>query len=70
MDLCGEGLSCVMLGVWNEILLGLQRVRAIAHHRQVLDLLPKDLNGFDRPLPQAKLRTLPKMETTASQSQH
>ncbi len=32
-----------MLGVWNEILVGLQHVRAIAHRRQVLDLLPKDL---------------------------
>ena len=38
-----------MLGVWNEILVGLQHVRAIAYRRQVLDLLPKDLNGFDRP---------------------
>ena len=38
-----------MLGVWNEILVGLQHVRAIAHRRQVLDLLPKDLTGFDRP---------------------
>ena len=59
-----------MLDVWDKILVRLQHVRTIAHHRQVLDLLPKDLNGFDRPLPQAKLRTLPKMETTASQSQH
>ena len=48
-DLCGEGLSCVMLGVWNKILVGLQHVCAIAHHLQVLDLLPKYLNGFDRP---------------------
>ena len=38
-----------MLGVWNEILVGLQHVRTIAHRRQVLDLLPKDLNGFDSP---------------------
>ena len=38
-----------MLGVWNEIFVGLQHVRAIAHSRQVLDLLPKDLTGFDRP---------------------
>ena len=38
-----------MLGVWNEILVGLQHVRAIAHRRQVLDLLPKDLTRFDRP---------------------
>ena len=38
-----------MLGVWNEILVGLQHVCAIAHHRQVLGLLPKVLSGFDRP---------------------
>ena len=38
-----------MLGVWNEILVGFQHVRAIAHRRQVFDLLPKDLTGFDRP---------------------
>ena len=38
-----------MLGVWNEIFGGLQHVRAIAHLRQMLDLLPKDLTGFDRP---------------------
>ena len=37
-----------MLDVWNEILVGLQHVRTITHHRQVLDQLPKDLNGFDR----------------------
>ena len=45
----GEGLSRVMLGVWNEILVGLQKFRAVAHLRQVLDLLPKELTGFDRP---------------------
>ena len=45
----GEGLSCVMLGVWNEILAGLQHVRAIAHRRQWLDLLPKELSDYDRP---------------------
>jgi len=38
-----------MLGVWNEILVGLQHVRAVAHRRQVLDPLPKELSGFDRP---------------------
>ena len=38
-----------MLGVWNEILVALQHVRAIAHRRQVLDLLPKNPTGFDRP---------------------
>ena len=45
----GEGLSRVVLGVWNEILVGLQHVRAIAHRRQVLDLLPKDFTSCDRP---------------------
>ena len=38
-----------MLGVWDKILVGLQHVRTIAHRRQVLDLLPKDLTIFDRP---------------------
>ena len=47
--MCGEGLSRSMLGVWNEILVGLHYVCAIAHRRQVLDLLPKDLTRFDRP---------------------
>ena len=42
----GEGLSRVMLGVWNEILVGLQQVRSTANRRQVLDLLPKDLACF------------------------
>ena len=47
--MCGEGFSRVVLGLWNEILVGLQHVRTIAHRRQVLDLLPKDLTCFDRP---------------------
>ena len=38
-----------MLGVWSEVLVGPQHVCAIAHRRQVLDLLPKVLSGFDRP---------------------
>ena len=38
-----------MLGVWNEILVGLQHVCAIAHRRQVLDLLPGDFTSFDCP---------------------
>ena len=38
-----------MLGVWDKILVDLQHVRAIAHRRQVLDPLPKELSGFDRP---------------------
>ena len=59
-DLCGEGLSCVMLGVWNEILVGLQHVRAIAHRRQVLDLLPKELRSFDRPSSTDKAEDLAK----------
>ena len=47
-----------MLGVWNEILVGLQHVRAIAHHRQVLDLLPKNLTRFDRPSSTGKAEEL------------
>jgi hypothetical protein len=38
-----------MLGVWDKILVGLQHVHAITYRRQVLDLLPKNLTGFDRP---------------------
>ena len=49
-----------MLGVWNEILVGLQHVRAIAHRRQVLDLLPKDLTRFDRPSSTGKAEDLDK----------
>ena len=49
-----------MLGVWNEILAGLQPVRAIAHRRQVLDLLPKVLSGFDLPSSTVKAEDLAK----------
>ena len=49
-----------MLGVWNEILLGLQHVRAIAHRRQVLDLLPKVLTRFDCPSSTGKAEDLAK----------
>ena len=49
-----------MLGVWNEILVGLQYVRTIAHRRQVLDLLPKDLTCFDRPSSTGKAEDLAK----------
>ena len=49
-----------MLGVWNEILVGLQHVRAIAHRRQVFDLLPKDLTCFDRPSSTDKAEDLAK----------
>ena len=49
-----------MLCVWNEILVGLQHVRAIAHSRQVLDLLPKDLTRFDRPSSTVKAEDLAK----------
>ena len=49
-----------MLGVWNEILVGLQKFRAIAHRRQVLDLLPKDLTRFDRPSSTDKAEILAK----------
>ena len=56
----GEGLSRVMLGVWDKILVGLQHVRAITHRRQMLDLLPKDLSGFDRPFSTDKAEDLAK----------
>ena len=49
-----------MLGVWNEILVGLQQVGAIAHRRQVLDLLPKNLTRFDRPSSTGKAEDLAK----------
>ena len=49
-----------MLGVWDKILVGLQHVRAIAHRRQVLDLLPKDLTSFDRPSSTGKAEDLAK----------
>ena len=49
-----------MLGVWNEIFVALQHVRAIAHRRQVLDLLPKDLTRFDRPSSKGKAEDLAK----------
>ena len=49
-----------MLGMWNKILVGLQHVRAIAHRRQVLDLLPWDITGFDRPSSTDKAEDLAK----------
>ena len=49
-----------MLGVWDEILVGLQHVRAIAHRRQVFDLLPKELSSFDRPSSTDKAEDLAK----------
>ena len=58
--MCGEGLFRVVLGVWNEFLVGLQHVRAIAHRRQVLDLLPKDLTRFDHPSSKGKAEDLAK----------
>ena len=58
--MCGEGLSRSVLSVWNEILVGLQHVRAIAHRQQVLDLLPKDLTRFDRPSSTGKAEDLAK----------
>ena len=49
-----------MLGVWDKILVDLQHVCAIAHRRQVLDLLPKDLTRFDRPSSTGKAEDLAK----------
>jgi len=59
-DLGGKDLSHVVLGVWDEILVGLLHVHAIAHRRQVLDLLPKGLSGFDRPSSTDKAEDLTK----------
>ena len=49
-----------MLDVWDKILVRLQHVCTIAHHRQVLDLLPKDLTSFDRPSSTGKAQDLTK----------
>ena len=49
-----------MLGVWNEILVALQQVGAIAHRGQMLDLLPKDLTRFDHPSSTEKAEDLVK----------
>ena len=49
-----------MLSLWNEILVGLQQVRAIAHRRQLPDLLPKDPTCFDRPSSTDKAEDLAK----------
>ena len=49
-----------MLGVWNEILVGLQQFRAPAYRWQVLDLFPKDPTCFDRPSSTDKAEDLAK----------
>ena len=49
-----------MLGVWNEILLGLQHVCALALRGQMLDLQPKDLTRFERPSSTGKAEDLAK----------
>ena len=49
-----------MLGVWKEILVGLKHFPAMGHRRQVLDLLPKDLTGFDPPSSTDKAEDLAK----------
>ena len=54
------GLSRVVLGVWNEILVGLQQFHAIASRWQVLDLFPKDPTCFDRPSSTDKAEDLAK----------
>ena len=43
-----------------EVLVGLHHVRAIAHRRQVPDLLPKDLTRFDHPSSTSKAEDLAK----------
>ena len=50
----------MMLCLWNQVLEGLQHVRAIAHRRQGLDLLLKDRIGFDRPSSTGKAEDLAK----------
>ena len=59
-DLDSEGLARVMLGVWNEILVGPQQVSAVAYRWQKLDLLQKDLTCFDRPSSKDKAEDLRK----------
>ena len=59
-DLDGESLASEMLGLWGKIPVSLQQVCAIAHRRQVLDLLPKDLTRFDRPSSTGKTEDLAK----------
>ena len=49
-----------MLVVWNEILVGLQQLRAIASRWQVLGLFPKDPTCFDRPSSTDKAEDLAK----------
>ena len=58
--MCGEGLSRLVLGVWNEILVGLQYVCAIAHRQQVLDLITEISDGSDRPSPSNKAKDFTK----------
>ena len=58
--MCGEGLSRIMVGVWDKILVGLQQLRAIAHRRQVFDLLQKGLTRSDRPSSTGKVEDLAK----------
>ena len=56
-----------MLGVRNEIFVGLQHVRAIAHSRQVLDLMPWEcLGGLHQ---QASDRLIMDAEVSANSSQ-
>ena len=50
-----------MLVVW-KIFVGLKHVCAIAHRRKVLDLLPENLNGFDRLFSTDKAEDLAKDE--------
>ena len=49
-----------MLGVWDKILVGLKQVRTTVHRWQVLDLLPWDITGFDRPSYKDKAKDLAK----------
>ena len=51
-----------MLGVGDKILVGFQHVSAIAHLRKVLDLMPENSTGFDRPSSPHKAENLAKDE--------
>ncbi len=53
-----------MLGVWNEILVGLQQFRPLAYRLQVLDLMSKDSTCFDRPSSTDKAQELTKDEVS------
>ena len=56
--MCGEGLFLRNTWRGDKIVIGLQHVGAIAHRRQVLDLLTKSSISFDRPSATGKAEDL------------